>query len=49
MVPALLVERSQLPRNPNGKLDRPALAGELSGAFLPQEAQHEDALACTRP
>lgn len=49
MVPTLVVERSQLPRNPNGKFDRPALAAELSGAFLSQQAQPEDVLACTQP
>ena len=49
MVPTLVLERPQLPRNPNGKLDRPALARELAGVFLPQETQHEEALACTRP
>jgi acyl-CoA synthetase (AMP-forming)/AMP-acid ligase II len=48
MVPLLVVERPQLPRNANGKLDRQALARELAGAFLPQEPQHEEALACTR-
>lgn len=49
MVPALIVERAQLPRNPNGKFDRPALAAELSGAFLSQDAQPEQMLACTQP
>lgn len=49
MVPALVLERSELPRNPNGKHDRTALAGELSGAFLPQQEQREETMACTRP
>ena len=47
MIPTLVIERPQLPRNANGKLDRQALARELAGAFLSQEAQHEEALACT--
>src|SRR3546814_4262445 len=49
MVPTLVVQRPQLPRNPNGKIDRPALTRELGGAFLPQEAEGEGGLACTRP
>lgn len=46
MVPALFVERAHLPRNPNGKIDRPALARELSGAFQ-EKASLEDGAACT--
>lgn len=48
MVPTLVVERPQLPRNPNGKLDRPTLARELSEMLRRQEAPHEEPLACTR-
>jgi len=48
MVPALVVERPQLPRNPNGKLDRATLAAEFSGAFQPGQVQPEEALACTQ-
>jgi acyl-CoA ligase (AMP-forming) (exosortase A-associated) len=33
MVPARFIERSALPRNPNGKIDRPLLARELSASF----------------
>ena len=33
MVPARFIERSALPRNPNGKIDRPLLARELSATF----------------
>jgi acyl-CoA ligase (AMP-forming) (exosortase A-associated) len=33
MVPRLVVERPTLPRNPNGKIDRKALATELAGAL----------------
>ncbi len=33
MVPAHIVERPSLPRNPNGKIDRRALAAELAGVF----------------
>ena len=33
MVPLKAVERAQLPRNPNGKIDRKALAAELAGTF----------------
>jgi acyl-CoA synthetase (AMP-forming)/AMP-acid ligase II len=32
MIPQRIVERSSLPRNPNGKIDRKALAAELSEA-----------------
>ncbi|HEY9548143.1 MAG TPA: hypothetical protein VIR45_01465, partial [Kiloniellaceae bacterium] len=49
MVPALVVERPALPRNPNGKIDRQALASELREAFLPQEPRRAEDLACTRP
>ncbi len=49
MLPALVVERTQLPRNPNGKIDRPALARELAGVFMPQQALPEGAVACTQP
>ena len=44
MVPGLIVARAHLPRNPNGKIDRPALAAELAGSFLekaPQEKRAE--------
>jgi len=33
MVPARFIERNALPRNPNGKIDRPLLARELSASF----------------
>jgi acyl-CoA ligase (AMP-forming) (exosortase A-associated) len=33
MVPALFIERAALPRNPNGKIDRPILARELVNSF----------------
>ena len=33
MVPALFIERAHLPRNPNGKIDRAALAGEFRDLF----------------
>lgn len=33
MVPALVQWREAIPRNPNGKYDRPRLAAELAGAF----------------
>ena len=36
MVPLQIVERATLPRNPNGKIDRKLLAGEMADAF-PQE------------
>src|SRR3546814_19099735 len=48
MVPTLVVQRPQLPRNPNGKIDRPALTRELGGTFLPREAEGEGGLACPR-
>jgi acyl-CoA ligase (AMP-forming) (exosortase A-associated) len=33
MVPLRVLQRSELPRNPNGKIDRKALAAELVGIF----------------
>ncbi len=33
MVPALIAERSALPRNPNGKIDRKTLGGDFVDAF----------------
>ena len=36
MVPLLIAERVQLPRNPNGKIDRKALAAELASTFQGQ-------------
>jgi acyl-CoA synthetase (AMP-forming)/AMP-acid ligase II len=33
MVPARIEWRDSLPRNPNGKYDRPKLAGELKDLF----------------
>jgi acyl-CoA synthetase (AMP-forming)/AMP-acid ligase II len=33
MVPLQIVERADLPRNPNGKIDRKALAGEFADVF----------------
>jgi acyl-CoA ligase (AMP-forming) (exosortase A-associated) len=47
MVPALFVERPTLPRNPNGKIDRPALAQELRRSFQPAEAPLEEGATCT--
>jgi acyl-CoA ligase (AMP-forming) (exosortase A-associated) len=47
MVPALFVERPHLPRNPNGKIDRPALARELSGSFQATKAPPEGGATCT--
>lgn len=35
MVPRLIVLRDHLPRNPNGKIDRVALAREFAGIFVP--------------
>jgi len=49
MVPVLFVERPELPRNPNGKIDRQALTRELAGAFLPPETQDEEDFVCTQP
>lgn len=49
MVPGLVVARPHLPRNPNGKIDRPALATELAEAFQPQGKQDEEDLTCTQP
>lgn len=47
MVPALFVERQHLPRNPNGKIDRPALAREFSGSFQEAKAPSEEDAPCT--
>ena len=33
MVPAMIVWQESLPRNPNGKIDRKRLAGELQDLF----------------
>lgn len=49
MVPGLLVARAHLPRNPNGKIDRQGLAGELAGAFQPRKERDEEGLTCTQP
>lgn len=49
MVPALFVERPELPRNPNGKIDRPALARELAESFQSPAAESEGEHACTQP
>ncbi|MGD1876713.1 MAG: acyl-CoA ligase (AMP-forming), exosortase A system-associated [Kiloniellaceae bacterium] len=49
MLPALFVERGELPRNPNGKIDRPGLAAEFAKAFMPSKEQDEGDIACTRP
>jgi acyl-CoA ligase (AMP-forming) (exosortase A-associated) len=38
MVPLLIAERSSLPRNPNGKIDRKLLAEEFAEAFLEAKA-----------
>jgi acyl-CoA ligase (AMP-forming) (exosortase A-associated) len=47
MVPALFVERAHLPRNPNGKIDRPALARELNDSFQQPKVSPEGDAACT--
>jgi acyl-CoA ligase (AMP-forming) (exosortase A-associated) len=49
MVPALFVERPELPRNPNGKIDRPSLVRELADSFEPAPTAQEGGLACTQP
>ena len=41
MVPAMVVERESLPRNPNGKIDRRLLAEELKDSFAPGGAARE--------
>jgi acyl-CoA synthetase (AMP-forming)/AMP-acid ligase II len=33
MIPLVIAERSSLPRNANGKIDRKSLAAELADAF----------------
>ncbi len=38
MVPLQIVERATLPRNPNGKIDRKLLAGEMAEAFQQENA-----------
>jgi acyl-CoA ligase (AMP-forming) (exosortase A-associated) len=38
MVPLRIEERAALPRNPNGKIDRKALASELAEAFQEEQA-----------
>jgi acyl-CoA synthetase (AMP-forming)/AMP-acid ligase II len=38
MVPLQIVERATLPRNPNGKIDRKLLAGEMADAFQQETA-----------
>lgn len=47
MVPALFLERPHLPRNPNGKIDRPALVRELSDAFQKAGASCRENATCT--
>lgn len=47
MVPALFLERAHLPRNPNGKIDRPALARELAGSFQEEGMPHSEGTTCT--
>jgi acyl-CoA ligase (AMP-forming) (exosortase A-associated) len=47
MVPALFVERPHLPRNPNGKIDRPSLARELNGSFQGSKAPLGKGETCT--
>lgn len=39
MVPIHVEWRESIPRNPNGKYDRPKLAAELKGLFVPAERQ----------
>ena len=38
MVPLLVIERANLPRNPNGKIDRKLLSGELAETFEKEPA-----------
>jgi acyl-CoA synthetase (AMP-forming)/AMP-acid ligase II len=38
MVPLRVVERTELPRNPNGKIDRKMLAGEYAELFQEEGA-----------
>jgi acyl-CoA ligase (AMP-forming) (exosortase A-associated) len=38
MVPLKIVARPSLPRNPNGKIDRKSLAGEMADAFAEESA-----------
>jgi acyl-CoA ligase (AMP-forming) (exosortase A-associated) len=38
MVPLQIVERAALPRNPNGKIDRKLLSGEMADAFQQESA-----------
>ncbi len=38
MVPLRVIERAALPRNPNGKIDRKLLAGELAELFQQEES-----------
>jgi acyl-CoA synthetase (AMP-forming)/AMP-acid ligase II len=38
MVPLQIVERAALPRNPNGKIDRKLLSGEMAEAFQQETA-----------
>ena len=39
MVPLRIVERTALPRNPNGKIDRKLLSGELADIFHPEASR----------